>query len=364
MKHTPLRSFFLLLVGLPFGVVAAPQVTQISGTISHGNSIQIQGTSFGLKSPAKPYFWAPLETSINPSPLGVVTAWSEVSSMAYVNGEGPAGVGALKATDSSGNWTAMVAATGDFSWAAPGQKMYLYRKLKHNFSIFTPTNFNWKSWRVWGELVETGARISSMDGIWNDSLSINSGWTVESSQGLWPLNGQCGFGPVGQWNTNEILMRSNTNAVGYGDGYFQYKTNGANCGTVPYEAQDGTRHLKLWDGNATPRLQRNYVVHGVQANHTMGPNDRYWANSVYLDTTWARVMIGNAPKLENSTHLEIQIPSAWTNNSVTVHMNIRAFPADKPAYIFVIDSNNNVSEGFPLISGSSLASPEELRLLQ
>lgn len=335
----------------------APTIS-ISATANHGDTVLISGSWFGSKSPAAPYFWAPLETSINPSPLGIHTSWDEISSMAYVSGEGPAGVGALKATNNGGVWTGMVASTGTFSWAAPGQKMYIYRKLKHNFSIFTPVNFNWESWRVWGDIVETGASISSMDGIWNGSLSMNSGWTVESGQDLWPLNGQACFGPVGQWNTNEILMRSNTNAVGYGDGYFQYKTNGASCGTVPYEAQDGTRHLKLWDGNATPRLQRNYVVHGVQENHTMGPDDRYWANSVYLDTTWARVMIGNASTLGASTQLEMQIPTAWSENSITVKFNKGSFSTGQTAYLYVINSDNNPNtDGFPVTIGGGDTTP-------
>jgi hypothetical protein len=335
----------------------APTIS-ISATANHGDTVLISGSWFGSKSPAAPYFWAPLETSINPSPLGIHTSWDEISSMAYVSGEGPAGVGALKATNNGGVWTGMVASTGTFSWAAPGQKMYIYRKLKHNFSIFTPVNFNWESWRVWGDIVETGASISSMDGIWNGSLSMNSGWTVESGQDLWPLNGQACFGPVGQWNTNEILMRSNTNAVGYGDGYFQYKTNGASCGTVPYEAQDGTRHLKLWDGNATPRLQRNYVVHGVQENHTMGPDDRYWANSVYLDTTWARVMIGNASTLGASTQLEMQIPTAWSENSITVKFNKGSFSTGQTAYFYVINSENNPNtDGFPVTIGGGDTTP-------
>ena len=130
-------------------LLLAPTIS-ISATANHGDTVLISGSWFGSKSPAAPYFWAPLETSINPSPLGIHTSWDEISSMAYVSGEGPAGVGALKATNNGGVWTGMVASTGTFSWAAPGQKVYIYRKLKHNFSIFTPVNFNWESWRVLG----------------------------------------------------------------------------------------------------------------------------------------------------------------------------------------------------------------------
>jgi hypothetical protein len=364
MKHTPLRSFFLFLVGLPVGVIAAPQVTQISGTISHGNEIQIQGTGFGLKSPAKPYFWAPMEGSANPSSLGIVTAWGGITDMAYAAGCGPAGGGCLQGDAGDKTWTAKVMATGNFSWAAPGQKMYLYRKLKTNFSIFSPVAINWKSWRVWGTILETGATTSIMDGVWNGNFTMDH--TVESGdKGLWPIDGPCGFGTVGQWNTNEILLRSNTNAVGEGDGFFQYKTNGANCGQVPYEAWDGTRTLKLWDSSHTVRLQEFYAVHGVKANYTFGSNERYSATRVYLDTTWSRVLIGNAPALGDSTYLEIQIPSAWSSTAITARANIYDFPAGQTPYLFVVDENNNASTGFPLSLGSTaLTAPRELKVAQ
>ena len=147
-------------------------------------------------------------------------------------------------------------------------------------------------------------------------------------------------------------MRSNTNAVGYGDGYFQYRTNGASCGEVPYESYE-TRYLKLWDGNATPRLQRNYLLHGVAANHTMGADDRYWGNSVYLDTTWARVMIGNAATLTGSTQLEMQIPTAWETNSIAVVFNKGAFSTGQTVYLYVIDADNAVNaSGYPVTIGS------------
>jgi hypothetical protein len=337
----------LLLTGFSTSVLANPEITRVEGVIQHGNEIQIHGLSFGVKSPARPYFWAPMENSSEPSPLGSITNWSYIGGMAYAEGEGPKGGGALKAVDASGTWTAQVN-TPDLNWAAPGQKMYLYRKLKHNFSIFEPVAINWKSWRVWGELLQDGRTISAMDGIWNGSLSMTSGYSVESGQSLYPLNSRCGFGLVNEWNTNEILLRVNTNAVGFGDGYFQYKTNGANCGEVPYRAWEGIRHLKMWDANHTPNLTRNFIVHGVKANHEMGPNDRYWATSVYLDTTWARVMVANAPSLNQATHLEIQIPLEWSDRRITVQANTGAFPNDQPAYLFVVDSLNNASPGYPL----------------
>jgi hypothetical protein len=352
---------FLLLIGIPASVLAQPEIARVDGFVNHGDEIQIQGAGFGGKSPARPLFWAPMDGSADPSPLGLLTSWSDIGGMAYAEGEGPAGGGALKATDSGGIWTAQVNATGDFSWASPGQKMYLYRKLKQNFSYLNPDGsekINWKTWRLWGEILETGNRTSIYTGASNGTFSMDH--SVESQQGLWPINVICAQGSVDNWNTNEMLLQSNTNAVGRGDGFFQYKTNGAMCGQVPYQAWEGTRHLKLWDSVTTPRLQRNFIVHGVKANYTMDPGDRYWATSVYLDTTWARVMIANAPTLTAASILEIQIPTEWSENSIKMQTNKRAFPADQPAYLFVVNSENKASAGFPLTLSAPLP-PEDVR---
>lgn len=343
LKNILLSTALLSGVAASWSAWSAPRITGLSGEPSHGLEVTISGQDFGTKSPARPYFWAPMEGSADPSPLGLVTRWSSIERMAYGAREGIDGGGALVSVDSSGTWTANVNAEG-FSWSDPGQKMYLFRKLKHNFSIFDPVHINWKSWRVWGNVQSTGRVTSAMDGVWNGTFAMDH--DVESGQGLYPIDPRPAFGNVGQWNTNEILMRSNTNANGYGDGFFQYRTNGRTTGEVPYQAYDGTRHFKLWDAQTNPQLQRNYIVHGVRANHTMSPSDRYWATDVYLDTTWARVMIGDAPTLDASTHLEIQIPIAWSATAITVVLNTRTFPADKPSYLFVIDQNNNASQGY------------------
>ena len=343
-------AFLMGAILFPKWSLAAPAITSVSGTINEAQTVTITGSGFGVKSPAKPYFWAPMEGSANPSSLGIVTAWGGMNDMAYAAGCGPAGGGCLQGDAGNKIWTAKVNATGDFSWAAPGQKAYLYRKLKTTFSVFSPVAINWKSWRVWGTILETGATTSIMDGVWNGSFAMDH--TVESGDSLWPIDGPCGFGTVGQWNTNEILLRSNTNAVGKGDGFFLYRTNGANCGEVPYESYNGTRYLKLWDASQTVKLQEFYAVHGVKANHTMAPTDRYSADDVYLDTTWSRVMIGNASTLASSTQIEIQIPTAWSSNSLTISSYPGQFNSGQTAYLYVIDSNNDVNaNGYPITIG-------------
>jgi hypothetical protein len=346
-------SLVSLIAAWPVMAVAAPSISNVEGELTQGNRVTISGSNFGAKSPAKPYLWVPFEGSADPSPLGLTTSWNVTNDMVYTPDEGAGGSGGLKAANNGGTWTASVTASG-FNWNDPGQKMYLYRKSKRNFDIWNNPpginhdngpEINYKSWRLWSAgHTMPGSHV----GISNGVVDVTP--ALESSYSLWPLNPtrQLAAGPVGEWHTNEISIRSNTNAVGPGDGFFQYVTNGTVYGEVPYKAWEGTRYWKMWDAANPPSMVINYVVHEVKANATFPSDWRAWADDVYLDTTWARVMIGDAPSFADAKHREIQIPSAWSSSSITVTVHTGTFPADATPYLFVIDADGNASQGYAL----------------
>ena len=69
----------------------------------------------------------------------------------------------------------------------------------------------------------------------------------------------------------------------------------------------------------------------------------YW-DEVYIDTTQARVEIGNASSWSACTHREIQIPSSWSSSSISVTVNQGSFSDGGGAYLYVVDSNGNVND--------------------
>jgi hypothetical protein len=74
--------------------------------------------------------------------------------------------------------------------------------------------------------------------------------------------------------------------------------------------------------------------------------NRYW-DELYVDTTRARVEIGNSPLWSECTHKEIQIPSAWSNTKITVNAHLGTLQSSKQLYLYVIDANGKVnSNGF------------------
>jgi hypothetical protein len=98
----------------------------------------------------------------------------------------------------------------------------------------------------------------------------------------------------------------------------------------------------------------NYLGHGSTDNcpSSPGASYTYW-DDVYLDTTQARVEIGNAAVYTQCSHREIQIPSEWSADSVTISGHMGTFENGEAAYIFLIDEDGGVSEGFgPVVVGS------------
>lgn len=346
-------KFFLLslsvgvsfIATVPSSVFSAPAVTQIFGELSPGQIVTISGSGFGAKIPAKPYLWAPFEGSANPSSLGIVTSWTGINNMEYTANEGAGGTGGLMAVNSSGNWTANITASG-FSWNDYNQKMYLFRKIKRNFDI--DSSVNWKDWRLWGPgFTVPDIHISASNG------SVTVEGISHPNGGGW-MDTLIGRGKANEYKTEEIITKSNTAADQF-DALFWFYVNGQQAIEMPYQTYN-YRTLKLKDDSRT--MTDNFVIHGVKANTTFPDNYRYWADDVYLDTTWARVMIGNASTWLSSTVKEPLIPSAWSNTSITASVNTGTFLPGQQVYLYVIDSNGEANSiGYPLEIGLSNPSP-------
>ena len=336
MKSTVVLGFAAVAMSLAAAgeLSAAPSISNVSGTLEHGGQLVISGSAFGIKSPAKPYLWAPMDSSGNPSNLGIVTSWSGGANMQFAPGEGIAGGGALKASNASGTWTRDVVSSG-FAWNDYGHKMYLFRKLKRNFDITDA--MNWKIIRAWpSDFTLPNWHI----GTHNGRLYVEG---IDS--GSWLKNNSIARGRANVWRTEEFWTQANS-AANLSDGAFYYMVDGQVAEAL--SPSSGQWKVRGTGGSQSKDMTMLVVVHGVMANHDVQSTWRMWANDVYLDTTWARVMIGNHPNYQQSTIREIQIPSAWSGNSITITLNTRAFPSDATPYLFVIDAAGNASEGFPI----------------
>jgi len=92
---------------------------------------------------------------------------------------------------------------------------------------------------------------------------------------------------------------------------------------------------------------------GFDSNQEMF--QRIWMDDIYMDNTFQRVTLGNAPKYSAVTHEEIQQVDSWTTSTVKFAPNYGSLDRSLPAYVYVYDKN-----GVPNPDGILFESPPKM----
>lgn len=107
-----------------------------------------------------------------------------------------------------------------------------------------------------------------------------------------------------------------------------------------------------------PGTQRTIGIGGYARMQGYTSNWRYY-DDVYLDTTLSRVVLADKPVLSQATVIENQIPSAWSDSSITATVNLGQFTQGQPAYLFVVDSSGTANaSGLAVTTGGNAATPD------
>lgn len=333
------RCFPTILLTTAFwssSVFAAPTISSISGTISNGQTITIAGTGFGVKNPVAPQIWTDFSAGLKPLPLSLqtslisqaVTITSSYPSTGYTPTNGYAVLGTNFYTGSS------EIGSGPPSGASKWTKIYNYVKRYYSFN----TTSNQKAWRLYNkdmsrdfmQSFEPGGRAYA-----ENTGDIGSLGFYATPGGSW----QGSRSPAGQWNIEEFRW---TYGSGGADGLWEYMYNGV-------QSQLRTNVIMGTVSDYTTFYLSNFCATQPPSGSTVYMSD------FYVDTTDARVMIGNAPTLTASTHREIQIPKTiWVDGQIQVQVNQGNFKSGEIAYLFVIDSSNVPSVGKQIVFGSGV----------
>lgn len=327
----------VLLLMFPGAVWAAPSISSTSGTITHGSSVTISGSAFGSKGGTnanKPLIWADFESSINPTSLGHYTAWASNQNLTRQSGAPQYGL-------STNNVQGTFDGSASFSLEPTGGVTTIYMFGKRRYTA-TVQSSNLKYFRIWNDNIGDSVASTSNDGMILDENCYDNGR----------------FKPVtlvlGAWKTDEFLWRQSTSGgcsspSSTGNGYYEFIQNATS--------------QQLYNGNFP--TERSPVVYGSPSGIGIRVMDNFtdvgdvngtsvYMDDLYVDNTFARVMIGNASTFAASTNREIQIPTAWADGSITVQINRGSFGASDSAYLYVIDSTNTVNAtGYPVTFGSS-----------
>jgi hypothetical protein len=332
---------------VPSGDPAISGVT--GGSLSHGETVTISGTNFGFKSQGPPLIWETFESGSNGQLVRDVVGWQPYSenrggaiysTLLSHGGANSVYSDALVYGDYFGSNKATVEGAHDilFSscwWRTNNVTVGDDRGLI-KLTRFSTTE-NWYQGR--GVPFISGMSAGSGGG---GSQSPQVGYYNSSAVEVYTNVGPGGAylsAPFNAWTRVDLASQLST--AGASDGWIWGAITGPTSRSVKagYSiATRGSGQTFQFKGILLPTMSTNQYAATPYGDYQL------YCDDVYVDNTLARVEIGNESTYDECTHLEIQIPSAWSATSVTIEANTGSF-ANGPAYLFVIDEDGTASAG-------------------
>lgn len=322
---------------------AGPSVSGVIGNLNHGTSATISGSGFGNKSNAAPVKWDNFESGALGAPLST-NGWIH-----YWNNTWPMFSNARAYAGTQSAHTDMPMAPDNFNTAG-------LRNL-NTLQLYLSCQFRWE--RIAGNYAD-GPFIKLLRANANPEF-YHSRPRFYSTQRLRIPEHESGISPdqtispvpndiqitgthslvEGQWNRLEVYYKF-SDPAGAANGALQTWVNLGRNANYTSAVTRGT------DSISSTRVIDNFLL-PFMADRLHNVHLRLYVDDVYVDTTQARVEIGNASTWEACTQREIQIPSSWSTNAITVTINRGAFSPGSQVYLYVVDANGNYnSDGYPL----------------
>lgn len=327
----------LAIILLACGVAwAAPSITDATGTFTSGQTITITGSDFGSKATAAPVVWDTIEDGTADTTATTGT-WSSV----YTE----AGWGSIVASTTqkhAGTYSARGDPTDGYARfmktlgeQAGGTRLYGYM-WRMRTEALAGTIVNQKLWRLYPDSNKPNTVISTST---NNGVVVcedcgGTGFTIRP------------YLLEDVWQLEEVEFQLSS-AIDQADGVVNYYIDGVQ--RVNY-----TSLMSRCTGGDLPITQFVFDNQG-------GLTGYIYMDDLYLDTTWARVVLGDQPTLAASTHREIQPATSWTEgtpDTIEITFNPGSFSSGT-AYLFVVDSDGTASAGKEITvgSGSSPSTP-------
>ena len=337
-------------VCLPSGVLAAPAITGVGGTVSNGQTITISGTGFGSSGPTIAIF-DDFEKGTSGIPVSTSAGSAQINQWSRVQGD-------VRYSNSYGH-SGIKSGTVDFNRRG-GDLGQVYLYFNNSTQVYlslwlylpvgkdvpgtnNPDGPNWKLFWLWSDPwpnsdflpVFLTNQLPMPDGYanWGAADDINP---PARYQGAWWTS----TFKRGEWKRWDLYMKG-----GQSDGAAQFRelTNSGFM-TISDASAVYTMHPgEYWNRLTVPGYGRD------DTNSVVYFDDIYFATGAGAR---ARVEIGNKSSYMSCTNLAIITPSAWSNTSITATFRQGSFTAGAAAYIFVVDSTGVASPGYPVTIGS------------
>jgi hypothetical protein len=326
---------------------AQPSITGVTGTLSHGQTVTIAGSGFGTKSPVAPAAFEDFSD-------GVANGISKHGGTWHITNN----TDNLRTPFDTMNARCDFKNPGgycDYSYdavTAPRWFVQYWFKPAPNWQWGTTTYgggndglANVKYWR----LFPTGARNYSNVGLaWHGFNANRTSVFVENGTTTVIDTANATLLTPGAWHLIQVAFAENS-GVDQADGRLRLWIDGA----LRYT----TDALVTNVGSDGPAVNKRPFIIGLWDSWppSDAPVDTMYGyySDIYVDTSWARVEVGDAPVYENCTVREIQIPSSWSASSIQITFRQGTFGNGQTVYVFVVDESGAVSPGFGVVVGSS-----------
>lgn len=364
----------ILFVNIPFAF-AVPSISNVIGDLVDGRSITLSGSNFGTNGAVGTtdlqWLSSNIEAGVEGNPFSA-PGWTSTAAVEGVQSrveydneqahsgsqslmiyfERPGGSGIYKGYFTYSRGTEMSKVY--FSWwiranwdnGSAGQ-WKIFRISNSNSPVDSTPEFYLNNW--WGLQRQFFCRPVDLQPIW---------YCADNPPGdhdgvLWLSDGQVPGGTLhwDKWVRMEFYIEGSDQGVKNGTCHYWLHEPGIKIEhIVDYEG-----NLLVYGVDQTDRLK--YIIFG----HYVGGNDatsvKTWWDDVFVQVGGRqRVEIGDAVMWNNCKHREIQIPTAWSANSITITVNRGSFGPCETLYLFVVDADGNVNtQGYPIriVTGAS-----------
>lgn len=330
-------------IGLGGGGGALPP----QSSLTHGASYTITGTGFGTKATAAPKVWETLDdTSLVSGLTGASMTLdstanlrhARVSHSARVNFNGTSLPGYFAYSQASGaaQWFFQywIYLPAGFEWGTSSESP-------------TPPRCNIKFLRL------HPAGYPAEGCLWSNGGYAYNGWEagntafrfVETNGGVTGVFAMASVFGLGAWHCVQGEWGENTGA-GNADGRLRLWVDGALKDTsdtfITNTSSDGAAK------NKNPLLLGWY---DSAASFPGGTAMYVDYSEVYVDTTFARVELGDSATYGSCTHREVQPITAWSDTSITVTVNLGSFETGATVYPHVTHADGTQQVLDPLTVG-------------
>jgi hypothetical protein len=349
--------FFMIICLLFIGeqINAQPVITGISSSsISNGDYILITGIDFGMGD-TSPLLWEDFENGnvgdvLSSSPK--IGSWSLDGFPIYSSDQSNSGNKSAKGTGIN-TYTAMfrtdftdeskffISYWWRYNLAGPttgGQVKVVQLKGTCHGACFGATCPDYNPGFFLGDAT------TQYDGYWTAYIALETGDCFSHTSSALFNHGEPG---QDQWHFIELeLQQSDFNVS---DGQVKVWVDGI----LEYD-QTNVITRTLDNGGGNERWDFYQFFYGM-TNLGSSCTGTHYVDDAYMNNAWNRVIIGDSENYDNCSHIELQIPTEWSNDSINVTINQGSFQDGDTAYIYVVDSVGSISNGYQIVfSGSGI----------